>query len=156
MKKKIKRFLNEINIVLSPVLQVEIYQFREGSNVCSFDLKLANTSYAMRESVSVEHKAFKELVNSLFQKHFGCLPSFNNTSRTFWTMKKATPDIKDLSVYQIIHSHKHGSDNHIVLSKEYPTEEEVIEKLNLDFDKDDNRESIEILDFGDYDSIKII
>lgn len=56
--------------------------------------------------------------------------------------------------YFVLHSHRHGQSNYIVECSHYPSEEEVIEHCNIDFEPL-KEETIEISEMHDGDVIKI-
>lgn len=53
--------------------------------------------------------------------------------------------MKDKTLYSVIHNHNYGSSNYLVRCSHFPTEEEVIEHCNIDYEP--NRgETIDIAD----------
>jgi len=97
----VESFLSEINAELNPVLEV-VHDYRTDfsnllpndteNEVISFNVQLCSTPYADVTQVVIE-KALKDLVNSLFKKHFGHEPTFNNTGRCFFTVQRKAREI---------------------------------------------------------------
>ena len=80
-EEKIKKFLFEVNRVLSPVLKIDHTPWPTVSAM--FVVSLCETPYALPGVINV-NDAFDILITEYGESIFGKKPTLNNTHTTFW------------------------------------------------------------------------
>ena len=83
MIRKCNRFIENVNIKLSPIAELIRNTERDFP---SFEVSLIDNEYFMKSQLVV-NESFEKMIIEKGIIYFGFSPSFNNTGRSFWFIK---------------------------------------------------------------------